>query len=118
MLDGWETVEVTRESVESCIHQSLAPFFTSGYNRPAMPQTSHDEGDRQAYRYASLGMQFAGGTLLFAGLGFLLDRWLHILPALTVTGVLVGGGLSFYSIYRKVLADQAADKAAKDRTGR
>jgi len=72
---------------------------------------------------AGLPLRLAGDavrrrTLLFAGLGFLLDRWLHILPALTVTGVLVGGGLSFYSIYRKVLADQAADKAAKDRTGR
>ena len=44
-----------------------------------------------AYRYAGLGMQFAGGTLMFAGVGLLLDRWLHILPALTVLGMLVGG---------------------------
>ena len=83
-----------------------------------MPQTSQDEGDRQAYRYASLGMQFAGGTLLFAGVGFLLDRWLHIVPALTIVGLLVGGGLSFYSIYRKVLGDQAAEKAEREKQGK
>jgi F0F1-type ATP synthase assembly protein I len=83
-----------------------------------MPQTSQDEGDRQAYRYASLGMQFAGGTLLFAGVGFLLDRWLHIVPALTILGLLVGGGLSFYSIYRKVLGDQAAEKAEREKQGK
>ncbi len=68
-----------------------------------MPQTGPETGYRQAQRYASLGMQFAAGTLLFTGLGFLLDRWLHILPALTVTGVLAGAGLSFFSIYRKIL---------------
>jgi F0F1-type ATP synthase assembly protein I len=78
-----------------------------------MPQSGPEKGDREAYRYASLGMQFAAGTLLFAGLGFLLDRWLHIMPALTVTGMLVGGGLSFFSIYRKVMGDQAADKERK-----
>ena len=50
-------------------------------------------------------MQFAGGTLLFAGLGYLLDRWLHILPALTIVGMLVGSVLSFLSVYRKVMAD-------------
>ena len=83
-----------------------------------MPQTSQDEGDRQAYRYASLGMQFAGGTLLFAGVGFLLDRWLHIVPALTILGVVVGGGLSFYSIYPKVLGDQAAEKAEREKRGK
>lgn len=82
-----------------------------------MPQTRPQDGDRQAYRYASLGMQFAGGTLLFAGLGFLLDRWLNIMPAFTVVGLLVGGGLSFYSIYRKVLGDQEKDKANQDKAG-
>lgn len=60
---------------------------------------------REAYRYASLGLQFAGGTLFFAFIGFLLDRWLHILPALTVTGLLLGGGLSFLSVYRKVVGE-------------
>ncbi len=70
---------------------------------------------RGAYKYASLGMQFAGGTLFFAGLGFLLDRWLRITPALTVTGLLIGGGMSFFSIYRRVMKDSADAKAERKR---
>ena len=70
-----------------------------------MAAPGQDEGLRIAYRYAGLGMQFAGGILMFAGFGYLLDRWLHILPALTVLGVIVGGVRSFLSIYRKVIGD-------------
>jgi F0F1-type ATP synthase assembly protein I len=69
-----------------------------------MPQPGREGENREAYRYASLGMQFAGGTLLFAGVGFMLDKWLHLLPFLTIAGLLVGGGLSFFSVYRKVIA--------------
>jgi F0F1-type ATP synthase assembly protein I len=70
-----------------------------------MPQPGREGENREAYRYASLGMQFAGGTLLFAGIGFLLDKWLQLLPLLTIAGLLVGGGLSFFSVYRKVISD-------------
>ena len=70
-----------------------------------MPQPGREGENREAYRYASLGMQFAGGTLLFAGVGFMLDKWLHLLPLRTITGLLVGGGLSFYSVYRKVIGE-------------
>ena len=70
-----------------------------------MPQPGREGENREAYRYASLGMQFAGGTLLFAGVGFLLDKWLQLLPLLTISGLLVGGGLSFFSVYRKVISD-------------
>lgn len=69
-----------------------------------MPQPGREGENREAYRYASLGMQFAGGTLFFAGMGFLLDKWLKLLPLLTITGLLVGAGLSFFSIYRKVIS--------------
>lgn len=70
---------------------------------------------RGAYKYASLGMQFAFGTLFFAGLGFLLDRWLGILPAFTVAGLLVGGGLSFFSIYRRVMKDTEEARSERKR---
>ncbi|HEX5819990.1 MAG TPA: AtpZ/AtpI family protein [Gemmatimonadales bacterium] len=75
-----------------------------------MAAPGQDEGLRIAYRYAGLGMQFAGGILMFAGLGYLLDRWLHILPALTILGVIVGSVLSFLSVYRKVIADMEKKK--------
>jgi F0F1-type ATP synthase assembly protein I len=81
-----------------------------------MDDPARDGELRGAYRHASLGMQFAAGTLLFAGLGFLLDRWLNIVPALTVTGLLVGGALSFLSVYRKVIGE-AGSKAGKGGKG-
>ena len=70
-----------------------------------MAAPGQDEGLRVAYKYGAMGLQFAGGTLMFAGAGYLLDRWLHILPALTILGMLVGSVLSFLSVYRKVMAD-------------
>jgi F0F1-type ATP synthase assembly protein I len=70
-----------------------------------MVAPGQDESLRIAYRYAALGMQFAFGTLFFAGMGYLLDRWLGILPAFTIGGMLVGAALSFLSIYRKVILE-------------
>jgi F0F1-type ATP synthase assembly protein I len=75
-----------------------------------MAAPGQDEGLRIAYRYAAMGMQFAAGTLLFAGLGFLLDRWLGWLPALTIGGTLLGATLSFLSVYRRVLEDGKKDR--------
>jgi F0F1-type ATP synthase assembly protein I len=60
-------------------------------------------------------MQFAAGTLFFAGLGYLLDRWLNIVPALTVAGLLLGGTLSFLSIYRRVIGDSSWDRGRNKR---
>ena len=55
------------------------------------------------YRYSGLGCMFAAAVLVFMGLGWLLDRWLGVFPALMVVGALVGAGLATYSIYRKLL---------------
>ena len=105
--------KVTRTSAESCGRCLLAAFFTSGYLRAAMEEPGQKAELRGAYKYASLGMQFAVGTLFFAGIGFALDRWLGITPALTVTGLLVGGGMSFFSVYRRVMKDTADAKQAR-----
>ncbi len=67
----------------------------------------------EGYKYVSLGMTFAGGIILFMGLGFLLDRWLHILPLFTISGTLFGAVLSFMSVYRKLQADERRAKLEK-----
>jgi len=36
--------------------------------------------------------------------GFFLDEWLGLSPAFTMTGVLVGLGLSVFGMYRMILA--------------
>lgn len=60
----------------------------------------------EGYKYVSLGLTFAGGIILFMGVGFLLDRWLGWVPVLTVAGTLGGAVLSFLNIYWKLQADE------------
>jgi F0F1-type ATP synthase assembly protein I len=67
----------------------------------------------EGYKYVSLGMTFAGGIILFMALGFLLDRWLNVLPLFTVAGTLGGAVLSFISVYRKLQADERRNKMDK-----
>ena len=69
-----------------------------------------EQGVGAGYRYASLGLALAGGILLFMAAGYALDRWLGSLPWLTLVGTLVGAVLSFLSVYRRLMADEARDK--------
>jgi len=67
----------------------------------------------QAWRYDTLGYTFAFSIMLFAGAGYLLDRWLGTKPILTVVGTLVGAVLAFVWVYLKVMKDEARYKAEK-----
>jgi F0F1-type ATP synthase assembly protein I len=60
----------------------------------------------EGYKYVSLGFTFAGGIIVFMGMGFLLDRWLGWTPILTVAGTLFGAVLSFLNVYWKLQADE------------
>ncbi len=62
----------------------------------------------EAWRYDSLGYTFAASVIAFAGVGYLLDRWLGTIPFLTILGTLVGAGLAFVWVYLKVQQDEAA----------
>ena len=50
--------------------------------------------------------------LLFLFVGQWADRKLGTGPWLMMLGVFVGGGAGFYSMYRKLMAAQAADERA------
>jgi F0F1-type ATP synthase assembly protein I len=67
----------------------------------------------QGYKYVSLGLTFAGGIIMFMAAGLGLDRWLGLTPLFTISGTLIGAVLSFVSVYRRLMADEAKDKAAK-----
>jgi len=70
------------------------------------------------YKYVSLGLTFAGGIVMFMGAGFLLDRWLGLLPLFTVVGTLVGSVLSFIRVYYRLKADEdeaRANRGTQDR---
>ncbi|HEX9726982.1 MAG TPA: AtpZ/AtpI family protein [Gemmatimonadales bacterium] len=64
------------------------------------PGTSRGLGE--AYGHAALGVTFAAGVVVFTGLGWLLDRWLHLVPLFTILGALVGSVLSFLSVYTRI----------------
>lgn len=71
----------------------------------------------QAWRYDTLGYTFAFSVILFAGAGYLLDRWLGTMPFLTITGTLVGAGLAFLWVFLKVKQDEEAFEAARRQDG-
>jgi len=54
------------------------------------------------HRLASVGLELAGGVLLFAGGGYLLDRWLDTVPWLLVAGAVLGLAGGFYRLIRTV----------------
>lgn len=46
---------------------------------------------------------FAAAVLLFMAGGWLLDRWLGVLPLFTVIAAFIGAALATFSLYRKLL---------------
>lgn len=63
--------------------------------------------------YAGLGLQFAMAIIVFLYAGQWLDRKLGTAPWMLLIGVFVGAGGGFYSMYRKLMAAQAREEAAK-----
>lgn len=65
--------------------------------------------------YAGLGLQFALSILVFLYLGQWLDRRFGTEPWLLLISVFVGAGGSFYSIYRKLMADLRRQEERRSR---
>ncbi len=66
-------------------------------------------------RYAGIGLQFTVSILLFLYAGQWLDRKLGTSPLFLLLGVFLGAGAAFYSMYRKLMADQNAEEEEKRR---
>jgi F0F1-type ATP synthase assembly protein I len=73
------------------------------------------KGATSAASIAGLGMQFVVAILLFLFLGQWADRKLGTEPWLLIAGVFLGAGASFYSIYRRLMADQKREDEARKR---
>ena len=63
--------------------------------------------------FAGVGLQFAVSILVFLYLGQWLDRKLGTAPWLLIIGMFLGAGASFYSMYRKLMAANAREEAAR-----
>ncbi len=98
--------------------ESLAKNFTSDRFRLAMtgsgrPPAGEGGGETSAGEFAGIGLQFAASIIAFLFLGQWLDKRLGTGPWLLIIGVFVGAGASFYSIYRRLMAAQAREDAAR-----
>jgi F0F1-type ATP synthase assembly protein I len=60
-------------------------------------------------------MQFVLAILAFLFLGKWLDERFGTTPWLLIAGVFLGAGASFYSIYRRLMADQKREDEARKR---
>ena len=78
-----------------------------------MTGTSRDPGGPSGAEFAGLGLQFAISILAGLYAGQWLDKKLGSAPWLLFIGVFLGAGLSFYSMYRKLMAAQAREDAAQ-----
>jgi F0F1-type ATP synthase assembly protein I len=79
---------------------------------PSGPRHDPDKGISVG-EYAGLGIQFAASIVVFLYLGQWLDRKLGTAPWLLLAGVFIGAGGSFYSMYRRLMAAQAREDAAR-----
>jgi len=77
------------------------------------PENRQSEEGFSISEFAGVGLQFAVSIILFLYVGQWLDRKLGTAPWLLIIGVFLGAGLSFYSMYRKLMAAQARDEAAR-----
>lgn len=77
------------------------------------PGNGHPEEGFSVSGFAGVGIQFAVSILVFLYVGQWLDRKLGTAPWLLIIGVFLGAGASFYSMYRKLMAAQARDEAAR-----
>ena len=68
----------------------------------------------EGYKYVALGLQFAGGIIMFMAGGWALDRWLKLTPIFTVAGTLVGAVLAFLSVYYRLTGEEDARRRKKD----
>ena len=66
-----------------------------------------------ATEFAGVGLQFAASIVLCLFAGQWVDRKLGTGPWFLIIGVFFGAGACFYSMYRKLMAAQAREDAAR-----
>ena len=70
-------------------------------------------GGPSVAEFAGAGLQFAVSILVFVFVGQWLDRRLGTTPWCLMGGVFLGAGGGFYSMYRKLMAAQDREDAAR-----
>jgi F0F1-type ATP synthase assembly protein I len=86
-----------------------------GDERQQPDHSGHRQGDAgdkgvSGAAFASMGLQFAVSLIVFVFLGQWADRRFDTSPLFLILGVFVGGGASFYAIYRQLMAAQRREE--------
>ncbi len=87
------------------------PPETPGLQSPDGRDADAARQARAGWKYAGIGLQFAGSILLFLYVGRWVDRRLGSEPVGLILGVFVGAGAAFFSMYRRLMADLAREEA-------
>jgi ATP synthase protein I len=79
---------------------------------PALPQ-------RQTGLAFRVGVELAAGLLVGGGIGWLLDSWLHTMPAMTIVFFILGAAAGIMNVYRTAMAiNRAAEDEDRKAAGR
>ena len=84
--------------------------------RNQQPDPKPPNKEIQMGSFAGAGLQFAVAIVAFLFLGQWADRQFGTSPILLLTGVFIGGGAAFYSMYRRLTAAQKADDERRKRS--
>lgn len=79
-------------------------------------RADHEKSSQDGYRLLA---DLIGGVLVGLGFGWLLDQFAHTAPWGMVGGLLIGMGVSIFSVVRKAtkLSAQASAKAPEEQAG-
>jgi ATP synthase protein I len=85
------------------------------------PSPLGSKGSGSLVRQLALAMELPfimiGGVLIGGGVGYLMDRWLHASPALTLVGGLLGFGAGIWDILRRLSRGEKNQDSGNPRGG-
>ncbi len=71
------------------------------HDRQSRPENGRPGEFSSYYQLAGIGFEFIAAVLLFAGVGWLIDRWLDSSPWAIVIGVGVGFAIGLWNLFRR-----------------
>jgi F0F1-type ATP synthase assembly protein I len=80
-----------------------------------------DPSDKQrrdlarAYGLSALGFTLGGAVVVFTGIGWLLDKWLHTVPLFTIAAAMTGAVLGFLNVYFRIRRDETDRRERRGR---
>ncbi|PYO38012.1 MAG: hypothetical protein DMD29_14350 [Gemmatimonadetes bacterium] len=81
---------------------------------PDDKQSPAGRGYGEGYEYVALALAVPVAMLLFGGVGWLVDGWLHTRPLFAIAGGFVGAFAGVMRIYYRVTGDRPTGSGKRD----